>query len=46
MASCRGLPDEVYSDNGTNFEGADRELRELLSDKESQRIPDSTANTV
>jgi len=30
MANQRGLPDEMISDNGTNFVGTKRELRELV----------------
>ena len=28
FVSCRGLPHTIHSDRGTNFQGADRELRE------------------
>ena len=31
MASRRGLPEEVTTDNGTNFVGADNELRDLVN---------------
>lgn len=31
----RGSPTEIYSDNGTNLRGADRELREALQDEAS-----------
>ena len=44
MASRRGLADEVYSDNGTNFIGADRELQALLAQVESHKIEQSLAN--
>lgn len=32
MARRRKLPEEMFSDNGTNFKGADRELKILLSE--------------
>ena len=44
MANRRGLPDEVYSDNGTNFIGADRELQALLSQVDNHKIQESVAN--
>ena len=44
MASRRGLPDEVYSDNGTNFVGADRDLQALLAQVEGNKIKESVAN--
>ena len=30
MASRRGLPEETFSDNGTNFKGTDAELKSLV----------------
>lgn len=44
MTSRRGLPDEVYSDNGTNFICADRGLQALLAQVESHKIEESLAN--
>ncbi|XP_031553331.1 uncharacterized protein LOC116290441 [Actinia tenebrosa] len=44
MASRRGLPEEMISDNGTNFVGADRELRELVEKLDKNKIASSTAN--
>ena len=44
MAGRRGLPDEVYSDNGTIFIGADRELQALIAQVESHKIQESLAN--
>ena len=44
MASRRGLPQEVTSDNGTNFIGASRELKELVAQLDKQMIDQSTAN--
>ena len=44
MASRRGLPDEIYLDNGTNFIGADRELQALLSQVDNHKIQESVTN--
>ena len=44
MASRRGLPEEIFSDNGTNFKGADRELKTLLSQLDESKIKASVAN--
>ena len=44
MASRRGLPEEMISDNGTNFVGANRELRELVEKLDKNKVASSTAN--
>ncbi|XP_068716865.1 uncharacterized protein [Montipora capricornis] len=44
MASRRGYPQEIVSDRGTNFIGADRELRELLDGLDRDKIKDQTVN--
>ena len=44
MASCRGLPEEMHSDNGTNFKGADAELKFLLRKLDENKIYHSIAN--
>ena len=44
MASRRGLPEEMYSDNGTDFKGADKELKSLLSQLVTDKIKESSAN--
>ena len=44
MTSRRGLPEEMFSDNGTNFKGADRELKTLLSELDETKINVSVAN--
>ena len=44
MVSRRGLPTEVVSDNGTNFIGAERELRDLVHDLDKTKMQRSTAN--
>ena len=38
MMSKRGTPTYVISDNGSNFAGADRELRELVESFDQERI--------
>ena len=44
MASRRGLLEEVYSDNGTSFKGADNELKLLVSQIDEDKITESAAN--
>ena len=44
MASRRGLPEEMYSDNGTNFNGADKELKSLISQLGTDKIKESSAS--
>ena len=44
MTSRRGLPEEMFSENGTNFKGADRELKTLLSELDETKINVSVAN--
>ena len=36
--SRRGKPQEIFSDNGTNFIGADRELRECVQSLEQDKV--------
>ena len=44
MASRRGLPKEMYSDNGTNFKGPDAELKSLVRELDENKIYQSIAN--
>lgn len=37
FAARRGCPAEIYSDNGTNMHGADREMREAVKNEASRR---------
>ena len=43
MTARRGVPELLISDNGTNFVGAERELKELLKALDTDKIQDSTA---
>ena len=43
MANWRGLPEEMISDKGTNFVGAERELRELVKQLDQDKIEKSAA---
>ena len=44
MASRRGLPEEIFSDNERNFKRADRELNMLLSELDESKIKTAVAN--
>ena len=44
MVSRRGLPEAMYSDNGTNFKGADKELKSLIAQLDETKIKNSIAN--
>ena len=44
MVSRRGLPEEMLSDNGTNFVGGHNELKDLVKQLDKDKIQDSTAN--
>jgi len=44
MANRRGLPEEMISDNGTNFVGTERELRELVEQLDQDKIEKSAAS--
>ena len=44
MVSRRGLPFEIFSDNGRNFVAADRELKELVQQLDDSAIHKSLAN--
>ena len=41
MMARRGKPRNIYSDNGTNFVGAERELKECLDRMEQAKISDT-----
>ena len=41
FVSRRGKPKEIHSDNGTNFTGAERELREALERVDQAKIYNS-----
>ena len=44
MVNRRGLPQEVVSDNGGYFVGAEKELRELAKNLDEDKIQRSVAN--
>jgi transposase InsO family protein len=43
FAARRGIPEKIFSDNGTNFHGAERELRESLEQLNQQQITQDLA---
>lgn len=44
MVNRRGLPERILSDNGGNFVGANRELKELVSAIDKDYVKTSTAD--
>lgn len=44
MVATKGRPEKVTSDNGTNFVGTERELRELVQAMDLERIADNAAS--
>ena len=46
MMARRGKPRNIYSDNGTNFVGAERELKECLDRMEQAKISDTLSQYV
>lgn len=44
MVARRSKPELVVSDNGSNFVGAERELRELVNSMDKEKIKDDAAN--
>ncbi|KAK3085160.1 hypothetical protein FSP39_025212 [Pinctada imbricata] len=44
MVNRRGLPLEIMSDNGTNFFGANRELRDLVKQLDGDKTAQQTSN--
>ena len=43
MTSRRGLMEEMYSDNGTNFRAADKEMKSLILQLDQEKIKESIA---
>ena len=44
MVNRRGLPEEMYSDNGTNFKAADKELKDLIQQLDQEKVKESISN--
>ena len=44
MVATRGRPEDVTSDNRTNFVGAERELRERVQAMDQEQITGNVAN--
>ena len=44
MASRRGIPEVMFSDNGGNFVKADKELKDLVNQLDQKKIKQTTSN--
>ena len=44
MASRRGIPGVIFSDNGGNFVKADKELKDLVNQLDQKKIKQTTSN--
>ena len=44
MASRRGIPEVMFSDNGGNFVKADKELKDLVNQVDQEKIKQTKAN--
>lgn len=44
FVSRRGYPNKIYSDNGTNFRGADKELRLAIKDIDQSKVTKEMTN--
>ena len=44
MSSRRGVPEDFFSDNGTNFNSADADLKSLVRELDENKINQSIAN--
>ena len=44
MVGCRGMPEEIVSDNGTNFISANKELQKALKGISVQKLQEDISH--